>query len=224
MPIDSDGHSADHTGMKRGLDMRKRVSDTLYQLGPGRYYQPAYQHIAQAINLSEGSFLDVGCGPGWLCLHVAAGRLDIDAIGIDHSARMVEAARRNKASRLNITIREMSANEIKFPEATFDAAAAVQSAHHWENTDRILREVFRVLKPGGRFYLYEADRERTSIPEGWIQRSRGWPPDGVVLRGWRRFGMNASEWAALEVVVRQVGFSNVVVGEHGFYRRMVLTK
>jgi SAM-dependent methyltransferase len=210
--------------MKQGLEFRKRVSDVLYQLGPGRYYQPAYQHIAQAIGLSAGSFLDVGCGPGWLCLHVAADRLDIDAIGIDHSPRMVEAARKNKASRLNITIREMSAHAIKFPEATFDVAAAVQSAHHWGDTEGILGEVLRVLKPGGRFFLYEADKDRSSIPAGWIQRSRGWPPDRVVLRGWRRFGMNETEWAALEVAVRGVGFSNVVVGEHGFYRTMVLTK
>ena len=210
--------------MKRGFNLRKRVSDALYQIGPGRYYQPAYQHIAQAINLSSGSFLDVGCGPGWLCLHVAAGRLDIDAIGIDHSPQMVEAARKNKASRLNITIREMSAGAIKFPEGTFDAVAAVQSAHHWDDTDRILSEVFRVLKSGGRFFLYEADRGRTSVPVGWVQRSKGWPPDGVVVSGWRRFGMNDSEWATLEVAVRGIGFSNVVLDEHGFYRRMVLTK
>jgi SAM-dependent methyltransferase len=210
--------------MKQGFELRKRVSDVLYQLGPGRYYQPAYQHIAQAIGLSSGSFLDVGCGPGWLCLHVAADRLDIDAIGIDHSHRMVEAARRNKGTRLNITIREMSAIAIKFPEATFDVAAAVQSAHHWDDPEPILAEVLRVLKPGGRFLLYEADKDRSSIPHGWIRRSRGWPPDMVVLNGWRRFGMNEAEWTALEVVVRGVGFSNVVVGEHGFYRTMVLTK
>ena len=65
--------------------LRRRISDTVYQLGPARYYQPAYAHIAAAIGLETGSFLDVGCGPGWLSLHVAAGKLDIDAIGIDTS-------------------------------------------------------------------------------------------------------------------------------------------
>jgi len=210
--------------MKHAFTLRKRVSDVLYQIGPGRYYQPAYRHIAQAINLTSGSFLDLGCGPGWLCLHVAAGHLDVDAIGIDHSHQMVEAARRNKGSRLNITIREMSASAIKFPEGTFDAVAAVQTAHHWDDTPGILREAHRVLKTGGRFFLYEADRERTTVPSGWIQRTRGWPPDGAVISGWRRFGMDESEWATLEVLVRGIGFSNVVTDEHGFYRRMVLTK
>ena len=110
------------------MSIRKRISDRLYQVGPGRYYQPTYRRIAEAIGLESGAFLDVGCGPGWLSLHVAAGKLDIDAVGIDHSEQMVAAARKNKGNRLNITIREMKAEAIKFPEATFDAAAAVQTA------------------------------------------------------------------------------------------------
>jgi len=206
------------------MSIRKRISDRLYQVGPGRYYQPTYRRIAEAIGLESGAFLDVGCGPGWLSLHVAAGKLDIDAVGIDHSEQMVAAARKNKGNRLNITIREMKAEAIKFPEATFDAAAAVQTAHHWEDPDAILGEVFRVLKPGGRFFLYEADKACSEVPEGWILRSAGWPPDAVVLSGWRRFGMNDDEWADMEVRVRRVGFQHTVVDAHGFYRRMVLTK
>jgi SAM-dependent methyltransferase len=204
--------------------LKKRISDVLYQLGPARYYQPAYAQIAAAIGLSTGTFLDVGCGPGWLSLYVAAGKLDIDAVGIDTSTAMVEAARRNKGSRLNITIREMDAADIKFPHSTFDVAAAVQSAHHWADTPKILAEVFRVLKPGGRFYLYEAARERQLVPEGWISRKMGLPSDAMVRSGWRRFGMNDSEWADLEVTVRRLDFSRIVCDEHGFYRRMVLTK
>ena len=206
------------------MGIRKRISDRLYQLGPGRYYQPAYRRIAEAIGLENGTFLDVGCGPGWLCLHVAAGKLDIDAVGIDHSPDMVSAARRNKGNRLNITIREMSAAAIKFPAETFDAAAAVQTIHHWNDVDGILAEVHRVLKDGGRFFLYEADKNCDEVPSGWVGRSGKWPPDALVLNGWRRFGMNEEEWAGLEVRVRRLGFRSVRVDRHGFYRRMVLTK
>jgi SAM-dependent methyltransferase len=204
--------------------LRRRVSDTLYRVGPAQYYQPAYAQIAAVIGLVDGAMLDVGCGPGWLCMHVAAGKPNIDAVGIDSSVTMVETATRNKGPRLNITIREMSGEHIKFPEATFDVVTAVQTAHHWKDASVIVSEMYRVLKPGGRLYLYEADRERTTVPEGWIARRSGWPPDAIVTAGWKRFGMNEGEWADLEVVVRASDFSNVVCDEHGFYRRLVAYK
>lgn len=206
------------------MAIHRRISDTLYQIGPARYYQSAYAQIAATLDVDAGTFLDVGCGPGWLALHVAAGKLEIDAIGIDNSPAMVAAARRNKGTRLNITIREMDAADIKFPEGTFDVAAAIQSAHHWSDPASILSEVHRVLKTGGRFYIYEADKARTAVPDGWIDRRAGWPPDPVVLAGWRRFGMNDKEWAALIETAEQRDFETVSSDEHGFYRRMVLTK
>lgn len=204
--------------------IRRRVSDQMYRYGPAVYYQPTYARIAADIGLKDGTMLDVGCGPGWLCLHVAAGKPDIDAVGIDNSPRMVQAATKNKGSRLNVTIREMNAHDIKFPEATFDVVTAVQTAHHWADQNAVLGQVFRVLKPGGRFYLYEADRDQDEIPEGWIQRRSGWPPRSVVISGWRRFGMNEEEWADVCTRIRAMDFSNMIVDRHGFYRRMVLTK
>ena len=203
---------------------RRRVSDTLYRLGPARYYQPAYANIAASIGLQRGAMLDVGCGPGWLCLHVGAGNVDIDAIGIDSSPRMVAEALRNKGGRLNISFREMNAEDIKFPDETFDVVTAVQTAHHWAEPTVILNEVFRVLKPGGRCFLYEANRDGTSVPDGWVYRRFGWPPSSIVVSGWRRFGMNEVEWAELSTLVKSMAFSNMVFDQHGFYRRMVLTK
>ena len=137
---------------------------------------------------------------------------------------MVQVATKNKGSRLNVTIREMDAHDIKFPEGTFDVVTAVQTAHHWADQGAVIGEVFRVLKPGGRFYLYEADREQDEIPEGWIQRRSGWPPRSVVIAGWRRFGMNENEWAEACARAQATDFSTMVVDRHGFYRRMVMTK
>ena len=210
--------------MMNTKQLRGRISDRIYQVGPAQYYQPAYARIASSIGLEDGTLLDVGCGPGWLCVHVAAGRPDVDAVGIDHSPRMVQAAQQNKGPCLNVTIREMSGDDIKFPEATFDVATAVQTAHHWTNRRGVLNEIHRVLKPGGRLFLYEADRDQKEVPDGWIRRRSGWPPSAVVLAGWRRFGMNDEEWADLTALVQGMDFSNRVFDRHGFYRRMVLTK
>ena len=209
---------------QRRTGMRSAVSDWLYDKGPGRYYQPAYAHIAAAIGIEEGAFLDVGCGPGWLSIRVGEGHPQLDAIGIDLSPRMVAAANRHKRQRLNVTFREMDATNILYPEATFHAAAAVQSAHHWSDSAAVLAEVHRVMCPGAFFFIYEADKDGDAVPDAWIQRAGAWPPDAIVRMGWRRFGMNEEEWTALKALVRTSPFGGGEEGRHGFYRRLVLTR
>ena len=203
-------------------------ADTLrhlgYVAGPGRYYQPAYRHIAAAVGIEEGAILDVGCGAGWVCLHLAEGRPELDCVGIDRSPLMLRFARRNKGSRLNVSFREMEAEAITFPEHTFHVALAVQSAHHWRDTDAVLRAVHRVLVPGGRFYVYEADSDATEVPEGWVRRIGPWPPDWWLIRNWRRYGMGAERWERLKEAVRRSPFGGGEDGRHGFYRRLVLTR
>jgi len=204
--------------------VRKAVSDWLYDRGPGRYYQPAYGHIARAIDLREGTFLDVGCGPGWLSIQVAGDRPEVDAVGIDVSPRMVAYAQSHKGSHPNIRFQQMDAGQLTFPEETFAAAAAVQSAHHWVDTAGILCEVHRVLRPGARFHIYEADRHQDEVPRDWVLRRGGWPSDRMVRRGWRRFGMDTDEWAALRGCVQASPFSIQEDDQHGFYRRLVLVR
>jgi len=195
-----------------------------YDNGPGRYYQPAFRNIAADIGPTEGAFLDVGCGPGWLCVYVAAGKPELDAIGIDADPAMIARARGNKGTRLNITYREMDAAGIVYPAGTFDVAAAVQSAHRWADPAAVLCEVHRVLKPGGSFYIYAADADGTDVPDGWVRRRGVWPPDAWLLRGWRKCGMDAAQWDALKAVVQASPFGGGADGRHGFYRRLVLTR
>jgi ubiquinone/menaquinone biosynthesis C-methylase UbiE len=195
-----------------------------YDVGPGRYYQPAYRNIASAINVESGAFLDVGCGPGWLSIYVAAGKPELDAIGIDTNEAMLQKAERHKGTRLNITYRSMDAADIIYPEGTFTAAAAVQSAHHWEDPAAVLSEVYRVLQPGCSFYIYEADAEIDKVPEGWIQRQGPFPPDAWILRNWKKFGMDAAQWEELKQQIRASPFGGGEDGRHGFYRRLVLTR
>ena len=124
---------------------------------------------------------------------------------------MLQRAERHKGTRLNVTYHTMDAAKIIYPEGTFNAVAAVQ-------------EVYRVLKPGCSFYLYEADAEASEVPEGWIQRQGVFPPDAWVLRNWKRYGMDATRWEELKQAVRASSFGGGEAGRHGFYRRLVLTK
>ena len=203
---------------------RRTLTAHAFNLIPARYYQPTYRNIAETVTIETGAFLDVGCGPGWLCVHVASGKPELDAIGIDNSQTMIDLAERNKGPRLNITYRKMDAAKIVYPDATFDMAIALQTAHHWEDPAAILAELHRVMKPGGSLFIYEADSDATEVPDGWVQRQGPWPPDAVVLRGWRRYGMDAAAWDSLKQAVLASPFGGGQDGRHGPFRRLVLTR
>jgi ubiquinone/menaquinone biosynthesis C-methylase UbiE len=192
-----------------------------YSLGPSRWYQPAYRFIVADIDQRSGAWLDIGCGTGWLCLHAAAGNPLLDVIGIDICEEMLGAANDNKRGRLNFTIRKMNAENIVYPKATFDVITAIQSAHHWQNPAKILEEAKRVLVPGGRFFIYEADAE-SEIPEGWIAKKGGWPPEALLRRQWGKYGMDAGAWEKLKAeAIAVFGEDGVIDERHGFYRRLV---
>lgn len=203
---------------------RRELSALAYQLGPGRYYQPAYRFIAADIGVARGSVLDVGTGPGWVAIHLAAGRPEIDAVGIDVSDTMLGYAEANKRGRLNVTFRNMDATRIVYPERTFELAVAVQSAHHWKDPAAVFAEVHRVLVDGGKFYVYEAN-PASEVPEGWIARQGPFPPDSFVRRQWAKYGMDDARFAELRRVAEASPFGPDVAEEpHGFYRRLVCTR
>jgi SAM-dependent methyltransferase len=87
----------------------------------------------------------------------------------------------------------------------------------------ILSEIHRVLKPGGRVWLYAADPE-ADVPDAWIERRGFWPPDAYVQAMWRRYSLDAAGWEAAVAGVRALDWGSVDVGSHGFYRRVVAEK
>jgi len=98
----------------------------------------------------EDSFLDVGCGPGAALENAAA--TGARAYGIDPSPSMVARAQRRVP---DAEVRVASAEEIPFPDGHFTVVINVLSFHHWADRDAGLREILRVLGPGGRLHVVE---------------------------------------------------------------------
>ncbi len=53
---------------------------------------------------------------------------------------------------------------LPFDDETFDLVIASQSLHHIKNVDKMLREIHRVLKPEGKFFIREHDAHKNAIP------------------------------------------------------------
>lgn len=112
---------------------------------------------ADALAIGEADqILDVGCGHGRGLAALAARAPGGWVVGIDPSELMVDIARRRnrrltRAGRVQVTLAD--ADALPFQSATFDRALCVHVIYFWEGLDASLREIARVLKPGGRLAL-----------------------------------------------------------------------
>ncbi|MEO8752816.1 MAG: methyltransferase domain-containing protein [Casimicrobiaceae bacterium] len=100
--------------------------------------------------------LDVACGTGLVAFAAAkaVGR-DGRVVGVDLSGRMVEVARMRARHRnvSSITFARMDAEALEFPDATFDTVVCALGLQYMPDPGLALREMRRVLRPGGRVSL-----------------------------------------------------------------------
>jgi SAM-dependent methyltransferase len=114
-----------------------------------------------AIHGEGRRLLDLGPGDGWPALIVAP--LAAEVVGVDASLRRVEVCRDN-AARLGISNVEFihvdPGRPLPFDDEAFDGVMAASSVEQTPDPKRTLREVHRVLRPGGRFRIRYEDLDR----------------------------------------------------------------
>lgn len=97
--------------------------------------------------------LDIGCGPGAaLEAAVTAGADSVS--GVDPSASMVSRASKRVSSAV---VKEGSVESLPFDDDAFTAVWSIATFHHWADRKAGFKEMFRVLAPGGAFYLVEGE-------------------------------------------------------------------
>lgn len=105
---------------------------------------------------SAGTILDIGCGGGRTIQKLATAAPQGHICGIDHSQASVAASSKlNTAAvtRGQVEVRHGSVSKLPWPNATFNLATAVETHFFWPNLAGDVREVFRVLQPGGLLIL-----------------------------------------------------------------------
>jgi len=145
--------------------------------------------------------LDVGCGGGRTVQHLAALTPEGRVCGVDYSDACVTASRRANAlavaaGRVKIELASVAA--LPFPDRAFDLVTAVETHYYWPDLEANLREILRVLKPGGTLAL---------IAE--TVRDRQWNPLYFIVMP--LLGAAHLTTAQHEAVLTRAGFTNVVV-------------
>jgi len=136
--------AASYDGVGEAFD---RLSD--------RFTAPLARRLLEAAEVGPGHHvLDVGTGTG-VAAFPAAARVGPEGtvLGIDISEEMLATARGRAARMLepgNLTFRIMDAQALALPDASFDVAVSLFAVHHLPDPLAALREMYRVVRPGGR--------------------------------------------------------------------------
>ncbi|HJZ13548.1 MAG TPA: methyltransferase domain-containing protein [Acidobacteriota bacterium] len=147
---------------EKAFEFDEHVAHQLNQLFQTEALQKVRKNYFDFFDVHPGEHvLDVGCGTGANAIALAE-RLEGDCriTGVDNSEAMLAIARNNLQGhpfRELIKLQHGDVHHLDFPAAHFDAAMVIQVLEYSKDPVALLREIRRVLKPGGKLFLADTD-------------------------------------------------------------------
>ncbi|MBK5245985.1 MAG: methyltransferase domain-containing protein [Peptostreptococcaceae bacterium] len=181
--------------------------DSLHEKIISRYENESSQNCSLScgstldeLNIKQGEYiLDLGCGRGTDTIHAAksAGKGGA-AVGLDLTEAMIEIAKSNAAKEKvnNAIFVKGEIENLPFPDEYFNCVTSNCVINHAKDKVKVYQEIFRVLKPGGRFVVADAvskeslPTEVKNDPEAWAQCFGGAVTekeyfDSIILAGFQ---------------------------------------
>ncbi len=174
-------------------------SNKLMSFGLDRSWR---RRTVKALELAANSkVLDVATGTGAVAIEIARQQPQASVIGLDPSAKMLDIGRQNLATlglAGTIELRQGEAEALPFDDNSFDGLSIAYGIRNVADRDQGLREMARVVRPGGRIAILEATEARGN-PLAW--GARFWvhqvvPRIGAMLSGAKEYRYLQSSIAA----------------------------
>jgi len=139
-----------------------KVNDFM-TFGLHRRWRKSFCDKALATTPHKGSLLDVATGTGDVALSLVFKRPDLKVVGIDPAEGMLLMAKK-KLEKLSLTLASQlefqlgDGRNLPFPENTFHTVTISWGIRNIKPRQEALKEIFRVLKPGGHLWVLESGR------------------------------------------------------------------
>jgi ubiquinone/menaquinone biosynthesis C-methylase UbiE len=117
-----------------------------------RGHRPVGEQAIERMRVpASARVLDVGCGSGWASRLLAGFANQGSVTGIDISDEMINLARESSRRFPQCDFQIASAEQLPFSDNEFSHAFSMESLYYYRDIPRALKEIHRVLKPGGVF-------------------------------------------------------------------------
>lgn len=198
------------TSKRPALAMRPQgLAGRLFSVLMEAMNEAAYARAVEALAPRPGSrILEIGFGTGRLAELVARAAPDVSVAGVDPTPDMVRRARGRRSARVlgeRMDFRQGSADDIPWPDRSFDAAVAAHSFQFWPDPEASLRTIARKLRPGGRLALVLRDHAR---------RAPDWLPNPLSRGG--------DELASAQALLARLGYRDVAEATPAGTSRIVI--
>jgi ubiquinone/menaquinone biosynthesis C-methylase UbiE len=197
------------------LEFDQSIVEQLERVYKGRDVLRRRALVREALDAQPGDrVLDVGCGPGFFVAEIletvgAEGAV----VGVDLSPQMLEVAANRAGDAANVEFVESAAAPLPVADASFDRALSVQVLEYVEDVPAALRELHRVVRPGGRVVVWDVDWSTLSMHSADAARMRR------VLDAWDEHLADAFLPRTLGGQLRDAGFGDVEMQAHVFATR-----
>jgi phosphatidylethanolamine/phosphatidyl-N-methylethanolamine N-methyltransferase len=125
----------------------------VYDLVFGRVFQDSREAVVRNLKIDPGErVLEVGVGTG-LCLPMYPRHCDITAIDLSEAMLQKAAERVRDETLSNVSLQRMDAGEMTFPDDSFDLVIAAYVVTAVPDYRKLMSEMIRVSRPGGRLVL-----------------------------------------------------------------------
>lgn len=113
--------------------------------------------------------LDLGCGAGHVSYHIA--QMCEQVIAYDLSESMIDLVEQTAGQRgiNNIQVKQGCAEDLPFENTYFDVVVTRFSAHHWQDIQHAIQQVYRVLKPQGLFIVIDSIGSNQPMLDTFLQ-------------------------------------------------------